>query len=81
MNATILFDKDGRPVHFLFDLEAFWEFCCLADEAEFIHRPSEKEGVLGGMIDALESNFPLTPEFRSELKKQFQQKKRELLAS
>jgi hypothetical protein len=75
--AAVFSDKNGAPTAFAFDAEAFWEFCCLVDEADYDRRPIDEDGVLGPIIDAIEDYFPISEKFSAEMKNDFEAAKKE----
>lgn len=75
-------DIEGKPSWFLFDLIAFWELICRIDEKMFEKlSDDEYESVsLGRTIDALEEKWPFTPEYKTEVKREYDRALRDIKA-
>lgn len=71
--AVVGLDTGGKPAWFLFDLIAFWELICRIDEKMFEKlSDNEYESVsLGRTIDALEEKWPFGPEYKAEVKREY----------
>ena len=80
--AAVGLDTEGKPAWFLFDLIAFWELICRIDEKMFEKLPDDEyESVsLGRTIDMLEENWPFSPEYKAEVKREYDRALRDIKA-
>ncbi|MBI1812189.1 hypothetical protein HY285_00150 [Candidatus Peregrinibacteria bacterium] len=81
-NAMVGRNLEGKPAWFLFDLIAFWEFVCRIDEKLFDSLPDEEyEKVsVGGVIDALEREWPFSKEYVRKIQKEYEKALRDVKA-
>lgn len=78
-DTSVVVDKKGTPVGFVFGRDSFISLCTIIDE-EFEKKVSDPkkayDNPAGRIIDLIEEKLPVNPKFKAELKDSIQSAKK-----